>query len=45
MTVIDYRITRKDGFDHKIGELISMLEHTRSVPMEELSGISREELE
>ncbi len=45
MTVIDYRITSKEGFDPKIGELISMLEHTRSVTMEELSGISREELD
>lgn len=45
MTVIDYRITRKEGFDHKIGAMISMLEHTRSVTMEEVSGISREELE
>lgn len=45
MTVIDYRITTKEGFDHKIGELISMLEHTRSVTLEELSDISREELE
>ncbi|TGB03858.1 DinB family protein [Halobacillus salinus] len=43
--MIDYRIVSLEGYDSKIGELVSMLEHTRAVTLEELDGLSIEELD
>lgn len=33
---IDYRIRSVDGYTKKIGELVSMLEHTRAVTLGEV---------
>ncbi|RWZ60543.1 DinB family protein [Halobacillus fulvus] len=43
--MIDYRIKTVDGYPEKIGELVSMLEHTRAVTKEDLRGVSREDLD
>ena len=43
--MIDYRIKSRDGFTEKIGELVSMLEHTRAVTLEEIKDLSQEELD
>ncbi|WP_409250727.1 DinB family protein [Bacillus sp. SCS-153A] len=43
--MIDYRIKSVEGFTEKIGELVSMLEHTRAVTLEEIKGLSQGELD
>jgi uncharacterized damage-inducible protein DinB len=43
--MIDYRIKTLGGFSPKIGELASMLEHTRTVTLEEVKNLSEEELD
>lgn len=43
--MIDYRIKNIGDFSPKIGELASMLEHTRAVTLEEIKDFSEEELD
>ncbi|MFD1020828.1 DinB family protein [Thalassobacillus hwangdonensis] len=43
--MIDYRIRRQDGFTEKIGELVSMLEHTRAVTLNEIAELKQAELD
>lgn len=43
--MIDYRIKTIEKFSPKIGELASMLEHTRAVTLEEIRELSQEELD
>ncbi|EDL66473.1 hypothetical protein BSG1_03935 [Bacillus sp. SG-1] len=43
--MIDYRIKSREGFTEKIGELVSMLDHTRAVTLEEIKDLSQEELD
>ncbi|RIW37386.1 DUF664 domain-containing protein [Bacillus salacetis] len=43
--MIDYRIKPVEGFTQKIGELVSMLQHTRAVTLEEIKGLSQKELD
>jgi uncharacterized damage-inducible protein DinB len=43
--MIDYRIKTFGEFSPKIGELASMLEHTRAVTLEEIKELSQEELD
>jgi uncharacterized damage-inducible protein DinB len=43
--LIDYRIRQVEGYTEKVGELVSMLEHTRAVTLEEIKGLDEEELE
>ncbi len=42
---IDYRIRSVDGYTKKIGELVSMLEHTRAVTLGEVKNLSVEQLD
>ena len=43
--MIDYRIRPKDNFTDKIGELVSMLEHTRETTLNEISCLCQDELD
>ena len=43
--MIDYRIVSLDIYTEKIGELVSMLEHTREVTLNEISKLSQMELD
>jgi uncharacterized damage-inducible protein DinB len=43
--MIDYRIRNIGEFSQKIGELASMLEHTRAVTLEEIKDLTEEELD
>ncbi|WP_264738048.1 DinB family protein [Cytobacillus firmus] len=43
--MIEYRIKHVKGYDEKIGELVSMLEHAREVTLEEISGLKKAELD
>ncbi|MFC4560169.1 DinB family protein [Virgibacillus kekensis] len=43
--MIDYRISPTRGFSEKIGELVSMLEHTRAVTISEIEHLRQEELD
>ncbi len=43
--MIDYRIKAKRGSSEKMGELMSMLEHTRAVTLEEIKGLRQEDLD
>ena len=43
--MIDYRVIKKEGFTEKIGELVSMLEHVRSVTVDEVAELTQEELD
>ncbi|MCH1627144.1 DinB family protein [Ferdinandcohnia quinoae] len=43
--MIDYRIVPKEGFSIKIGELVSMLEHTREVTLTEISNLSQSDID
>lgn len=43
--MIDYRIVPLDTYTEKIGELVSMLEHTRAVTLNEISQLSQMELD
>ncbi|MFP8782714.1 DinB family protein [Planococcus plakortidis] len=42
---MDYRITQQSGYTPKIGELVSMLGYTRAVTLEDLEGLSVEDLD
>ncbi|SFG59852.1 Protein of unknown function [Halobacillus alkaliphilus] len=42
---MDYRIKSKDGYTEKIGELVSMLEHTREVTLEEIADLTQADLD
>ncbi len=43
--MIDYRIKTDGDFSEKIGELVSMLEHTRAVTLEEIKSLSQKDLD
>lgn len=43
--MIDYRIRQAEGFAPKIGELVSMLEHTREVTLHELASLSQYDID
>ncbi|WP_404452159.1 DUF664 domain-containing protein [Virgibacillus necropolis] len=43
--MIDYRIIPKENFTDKIGELVSMLEHTRDVTLFEISNLNQSNLD
>lgn len=43
--MIDYRIVSAELYTEKIGELVSMLEHTRNVTLNEISGLTQNELD
>ncbi|GAA0343075.1 DinB family protein [Bacillus carboniphilus] len=43
--MLDFRVTAKEGYDRKIGELVSMLEYTRAVTLEEISSFTLSELD
>lgn len=43
--MIDYRIVSSKGYTEKIGELVSMLEHTRNVTLSEIADLSQPELD
>ena len=42
---IEYRIRSVDGYTKNIGELVSMLEHTRAVTLQEIENLSVEQLD
>ncbi|HDR4561398.1 DUF664 domain-containing protein [Bacillus cereus] len=42
---IDYRIRSMDGYTKNIGELVSMLEHTRAVTLQEIKDLSVEQVD
>ncbi|MBK5448143.1 DinB family protein [Bacillus sp. TH22] len=42
---IDYRIRSVDGYTKNIGELVSMLEHTRAVTLQGINELSVEQLD
>ncbi|MBE5105022.1 DUF664 domain-containing protein [Bacillus thuringiensis] len=42
---IDYRVRSVDGYTKNIGELVSMLEHTRAVTLQEIENLSIEQLD
>ncbi|MGP4068382.1 DinB family protein [Halobacillus sp. B29] len=42
---MDYRIKSNDGYTEKIGELVSMLEHTREVTLQEIANLSQADLD
>ncbi|MDQ0158302.1 DinB family protein [Alkalibacillus salilacus] len=43
--MIDYRVKNIGDFSPKVGELASMLEHTRAVTLEEIKDLSEKELD
>ncbi|TVP81710.1 MAG: DUF664 domain-containing protein [Alkalicoccus sp.] len=43
--MLDFRIIQQEGYDEKIGELVSMLEYTRQMTLYETADLSRNELE
>jgi uncharacterized damage-inducible protein DinB len=43
--MIEYRINNIGDFSPKVGELASMLEHTRAVTLKEIKDLSEEELD
>lgn len=43
--MIDYRIRTKDVFTDKIGELVSMLEHTREITLSEINSLRQIDLD
>ena len=42
---MDYRIKSKDGYTEKVGELVSMLEHTREVTLKEIADLKKADLD
>lgn len=42
---IDYRIRSVDGYTKNIGELVSMMEHTRAVTLQEIDDLAVEQLD
>lgn len=43
--MINYRIKNNGGYTKTMGELVSMLEHTRAVTLEEIKDLTEEELD
>ncbi|MBT2691269.1 DUF664 domain-containing protein [Bacillus sp. ISL-47] len=43
--MIDYRIRSTEGFDEKMGELVSMLEHARAVTLQDIACLTKSELD
>lgn len=43
--MIDYRIVSAEPYTENIGALVSMLEHTRNVTLNEISGLTQNELD
>ncbi len=43
--MVDYRIKSKENFTEKIGELVSMLEHSREVTLNEVSNLNQKDLD
>ncbi|MBM7095072.1 DinB family protein [Bacillus sp. H-16] len=43
--MIDYRIVPKVNYTEKIGVLVSMLEHTRAVTLNEIAGLTQHQLD
>lgn len=43
--MIDYRIRTKDVFTDKIGELVSILEHTREITLSEINSLRQNEID
>jgi uncharacterized damage-inducible protein DinB len=43
--MVDYRIKRIAGYTDKIGELVSMLEHTRAVTLSDIETLSQHDLD
>ncbi|MFE8700120.1 DinB family protein [Cytobacillus sp. FJAT-54145] len=43
--MIDYRITSKEGYDDKIGDLVTMLEYTRATILEDIEDLTPEDLD
>ncbi|MDL4839723.1 DinB family protein [Aquibacillus rhizosphaerae] len=43
--MVDYRIRNQDGFTEKVGELVSMLEHTRAVTWDEIQDLTQSDLD
>lgn len=43
--MIDYRIRPMEGFDDKLGELVSMLEHARGITLKDISSLSQDDLD
>jgi uncharacterized damage-inducible protein DinB len=43
--MIDYRIKPKDNFDERVGELVTMLEHSREVTLNEVTNLNQNELD
>jgi uncharacterized damage-inducible protein DinB len=43
--MLDFRIKPQEGYDKKIGDLVSMLNYTRQMTLYETSDLSRQELE
>ncbi|MEH6943639.1 DinB family protein [Bacillus sp. JJ722] len=43
--MIDYRIIPRENYSNKIGELVTMLEHTRDVTLHEISNLSQSDLD
>ncbi|GAB6425190.1 hypothetical protein bcgnr5390_09550 [Bacillus luti] len=39
--MIDYRIISRENYSNKIGELVTMLEHTRDVTLSEISNLNQ----
>jgi len=37
--MIDYRIISRENYSNKIGELVTMLEHTRDVTLSEITKV------
>lgn len=42
---MDYRIKEETGFSPKVGELVSMLDYTRTVTLADVEGLSTKELD
>lgn len=42
---MDYTIKQREGFDGKIGELVSMLEYSRKVLLEDINDLSQSDLD
>jgi len=43
--MINYRIKSVEGYSERIGELVSMLEHTRAVTLKDISDLSQMDLD
>lgn len=43
--MIDYRIISRENYSNKIGELVTMLEHTRDVTLSEISNLNQSDLD